>query len=211
MKRMIDMLERMAFSPRRRPAPEAGPQFGDVLERALAAAIDISLLYFLFFDFFQWLSQHFYRHADLRYLQEALASDDALRAVGLLWQGGIVQLWAINSLVQYLIIGFFVVSVQVLWQATPGKWLLGLRIVHYPTLGPVAGWRYTTRYGGYLLATMPAMLGILWIHFNKERRGWHDMLAGTAVIQTRPPGWYWQQVKRGWAWLRRGRQARDDG
>ena len=36
---------------------------------------------------------------------------------------------------------------------------------------------------GLVLALLPAMLGLLWMFWNKRRQGWHDLLAGSVVIR----------------------------
>ncbi len=38
------------------------------------------------------------------------------------------------------------------------------------------------RYFAYVLSTLPLGLGFLWIAFDPKKQGWHDKLAGTAVI-----------------------------
>jgi uncharacterized RDD family membrane protein YckC len=66
---------------------------------------------------------------------------------------------------------------------TPGKWLMGIKIV------PVEGGRLTfkrslLRLLGYLLSALPVYLGFLWI-LGPRRRGWHDILAHTEVTYVR--------------------------
>jgi uncharacterized RDD family membrane protein YckC len=68
-------------------------------------------------------------------------------------------------------------------QATPGKMVLGLRIVdavtgETPTMG-----RLTLRYVGYLVAALPLGLGYLWALWDKQKQGWHDKMAGTVVVR----------------------------
>jgi uncharacterized RDD family membrane protein YckC len=71
----------------------------------------------------------------------------------------------------------------VLWRLygqTPGKWLMGIKVV------PVHGGRMTTmralaRFGGYILSALPFYAGFLWM-LGPSRRGWHDRLAGTQVV-----------------------------
>jgi uncharacterized RDD family membrane protein YckC len=69
---------------------------------------------------------------------------------------------------------------------TPGKWLLGLRVVALGG-GRVGFARAVIRLVGYLLSALPFYLGFLWI-VGPERRGFHDRLAGTEVIYTRRLG-----------------------
>jgi uncharacterized RDD family membrane protein YckC len=67
---------------------------------------------------------------------------------------------------------------------TPGKWLLGIKVVALGG-GKVGLVRSLRRFVGYLLSALPFYLGFLWI-VGPQRRGFHDRLAGTEVIYTRP-------------------------
>lgn len=66
---------------------------------------------------------------------------------------------------------------------TPGKMLLGLRVVttegRYLSLG-----RAVRRLIGYLVAALPLYLGFLWILFDDRRQGFQDKIAGTCVVYT---------------------------
>jgi uncharacterized RDD family membrane protein YckC len=67
---------------------------------------------------------------------------------------------------------------------TPGKWLLGVRVV--PLDGDRLGvGRGALRIVGYLLSALPFYLGYLWI-LGPQRRGFHDRLARTEVVYDRP-------------------------
>lgn len=72
-----------------------------------------------------------------------------------------------------------------LWGQTPGKWLLGLRVVALGG-GKVRLGQSAIRFVGYLLSALPFYLGFLWV-LGPERRGFHDRLAGTEVVYTRRP------------------------
>lgn len=64
---------------------------------------------------------------------------------------------------------------------TIGKALLGLRIVAKDG-GPMGPGRGLRRCFGWVVALMFFGLGFLWILISKDRRGWHDYIAGTCVI-----------------------------
>lgn len=66
---------------------------------------------------------------------------------------------------------------------TPGKWLLGIRVIRVGG-GKLRVGQALLRLIGYLLSALPFYLGFLWI-LGPERRGLHNRLAGTAVIYTR--------------------------
>jgi uncharacterized RDD family membrane protein YckC len=81
-----------------------------------------------------------------------------------------------------LVCGYFVV-LHGLDGRTVGKWLFGLRVV--------GAERGRVTFGQALIRclvaalTAPLLLGHLWILWHREKRGWHDLLAGTWVIRER--------------------------
>lgn len=67
--------------------------------------------------------------------------------------------------------------------ATPGKMLMGLRIVDADTHGPVPFGRLVLRLLGYIVSALPLGLGFLWVAFDKRKQGFHDKIARTVVLQ----------------------------
>jgi uncharacterized RDD family membrane protein YckC len=76
------------------------------------------------------------------------------------------------------VVGFWTVIGQ-----TPGKWLLGVRVVP-ASGGDMTFRRSLVRLVGYLLSALPLYLGFLWM-LGPARRGWHDLMAGTEVRYVR--------------------------
>jgi uncharacterized RDD family membrane protein YckC len=68
-------------------------------------------------------------------------------------------------------------------QGTPGKLVLGLRIVDADTGATPPLSRLVIRYVGYLVSAIPLGLGYLWAIWDPRRQGWHDKMAGTLVIR----------------------------
>jgi len=69
------------------------------------------------------------------------------------------------------------------WRAfgqTPGKWVMGIRVVALGG-GRVGILRGLVRVFGYLISAAPLYLGFVWI-LGPLRRGWHDHMAGTEVV-----------------------------
>lgn len=65
---------------------------------------------------------------------------------------------------------------------TPGKLIAGLEIVDDKG-GKISYFRaFFRNYVGYIISGSLFFLGYIWIAIDKERRGWHDMIAGTYVI-----------------------------
>lgn len=72
--------------------------------------------------------------------------------------------------------------------ATPGKYLLRLRVVQASGLGPIKMRQSVVRGIAYLLSYLPLATGYLMAAFNPEKRTLHDLVAGTLVIRLPKPG-----------------------
>ncbi|MBL9174046.1 MAG: RDD family protein [Verrucomicrobiales bacterium] len=68
--------------------------------------------------------------------------------------------------------------------ATPGKMFLGIRVVREDG-SPVGLGRAALRHAADLLNTFTFFTGYLLIAFHPEKRGLHDLIAGTRVIRIR--------------------------
>lgn len=82
------------------------------------------------------------------------------------------------------------VAVIVFWiarSATPGKMMIGAKIVDARTFGHPTTKQLIGRYFGYYLSMLPLVppLGMVWIAFDRRKQGWHDKLAGTVVVRAR--------------------------
>jgi uncharacterized RDD family membrane protein YckC len=79
-----------------------------------------------------------------------------------------------------------IVAMIIFWRyraATPGKMLLGLRIVDARSGGKMSLGQCCLRCVAYLASTLPACLGFLWIAWDARKQAWHDKLAGTVVVR----------------------------
>jgi hypothetical protein len=65
---------------------------------------------------------------------------------------------------------------------TPGKMLLGLRVIQASGAPMTPGLAFL-RWVGYLISTLPFFLGFLWIALDRRKQGWHDKLALTVVVR----------------------------
>jgi uncharacterized RDD family membrane protein YckC len=64
---------------------------------------------------------------------------------------------------------------------TPGKGLLGLRIVRQDGQ-PLSAGRALLRYLAYWISAIPLFLGFIWILVDRQHEGWHDKIANTHVV-----------------------------
>lgn len=88
-----------------------------------------------------------------------------------------------SLLINYVIPIGLTVFFWTVFKATPGKMVLGCQVVNAETGEKLGVGRSIVRYIGYIVSVIPLGLGFLWIVFNKRKRGWHDLMAGTVVIR----------------------------
>jgi uncharacterized RDD family membrane protein YckC len=98
----------------------------------------------------------------------------------------VAVLTAMNSSLIVLAGGVLPVYFVVLWATTGrtfGMAFFGLRVVRSADGGRIGLRRAMLRLVGFLLAAIPLEIGLIWAAFDERKRGWHDMVAGTAVIR----------------------------
>lgn len=78
-----------------------------------------------------------------------------------------------------------VIAFWLLKQGTPGKLLVGARVVDAQTGATLTPGQAVIRYLGYYVSIIPLCLGLVWVAFDGRKQGWHDKLAGTVVILER--------------------------
>lgn len=117
-------------------------------------------------------------------------SPASIRVIYLLSKGEIRSDWISES--ACVAIAFYSVLyilsqviLLVLWykkQASIGKMAISAKIVDARTGKAPTKNQLIGRYFAYLLSFLPLGLGFLWIAFDSKKQGWHDKLAGTAMI-----------------------------
>jgi uncharacterized RDD family membrane protein YckC len=94
-----------------------------------------------------------------------------------------------KALVGSLVVAAFVIGYPIFFWTftgqTPGKMLLGLRVVTLQG-GRLSLGRAVRRLIGYVLAALPLYLGFAWMLADDRRQGWHDKVAGTCVVYAWP-------------------------
>ena len=66
---------------------------------------------------------------------------------------------------------------------TPGKMLMGLKVVSAETGELLDTGGAAIRYIGYIVSGIPIYLGFLWVIWDPKHEGWHDKIAKTKVIR----------------------------
>lgn len=87
-----------------------------------------------------------------------------------------------NLLFNWLPSWAYYVAFTALYGATPGKMLLGIRVVK--TDGRPVDWltALMREVVGKTLSILPLGLGYLWAFFHPKRQAWHDLIADTLVV-----------------------------
>lgn len=88
-----------------------------------------------------------------------------------------------DVLINYI---FPLVAVVILWvnkAGTPGKLVLGLRVVDAQSGEHLSMGQAIGRYLAYIPAMIPLLMGLFWVGWDSKKQGWHDKLAGTVVIR----------------------------
>lgn len=67
--------------------------------------------------------------------------------------------------------------------ATPGMRMFGLRVVRDRDGGSLGWGEAILRLVGFWVSSFVFYLGFAWILFDKRRRGWHDLIAGTVMVK----------------------------
>ena len=66
--------------------------------------------------------------------------------------------------------------------ATPGKKFLHVKIVDATTFNEIDNKQAITRSFGYIVSIFTLFFGFLMVAFREDKRGLHDLLAGTVVV-----------------------------
>ena len=69
--------------------------------------------------------------------------------------------------------------------ATPGKMVMGLKVVSADTGGLIDVRAAILRYLGYILSIISLGVGFLSVVWDPDKQGWHDKIAKTRVIRAR--------------------------
>ena len=170
----------------------------------------MAVIFILLYPLALIFSKFLYSENNPRHLLEAISMGGDISTVLASPEAvGAINVWIINNLLQITILGIIMVVVWVYSSATPGKWLLRMRIVDEktgyapstkqfiirylscfvsPTLGMITAFFVVPILGfyvGLLVAIFIACIGFFWIGWDKEKQGWHDKIAGTVVIKVK--------------------------
>ncbi len=88
----------------------------------------------------------------------------------------------LDLLISYILPAIAVVVFWIYRSATPGKMLVGVKIIDAETGEKCSKGQLVLRYIGYYVAVIPLFIGIIWVAFDNRKQGWHDKIAKTLVV-----------------------------
>ncbi|TVR76576.1 MAG: RDD family protein [Sphaerobacteraceae bacterium] len=78
---------------------------------------------------------------------------------------------------------FYLLPCWAMLGGTPGKLMLGMRIVGSDgSIGGIGWGRALLRLVGYFVSSLPCYLGFFWIAIDKDNQAWHDKISRTYVV-----------------------------
>ena len=92
------------------------------------------------------------------------------------------ELWSAQGLMRTLVVMLLTVSLWVRFQGTPGKLLMGCRVVDADSFTALSVKQAALRFAAYLVSIIPLGLGFLWIARDPRKQGFHDKIAHTVVL-----------------------------
>lgn len=177
---------------------ENGVEFATFGSRMFAMTLDMFFILALFgaltMNLSAWLFPELHKVEMKQQVLEMIyaVKDENLSIPRLLYelkQMGVFERMLFDHLLQILVSGIYAVTCWHFWQRTPAMWLMRMYVADAKTHQKVSLWRLIWRYVMLIPSMLILSLGYFWIIFTKRSQGWHDLAAGTVVIQKPFPGW----------------------
>lgn len=192
--------------PRLDPRKAEGPVFATFQDRLFASAIDMGVILYIFNDVLIWIKDTLYKGVDQQAfapLPSEIEHAPFATQFDFFVQRGMelhfFELWLLVGLIQSLIFGITLVAVWTYLDTTPGKFIIGLRFASRNGEGTPTFLQYLKRYAGFYVSMPILMIGFALLGFDRQKRAWHDRIAGTTVIYNKEGHIF----RRGWDWLKR--------
>ncbi|MEM7343483.1 MAG: RDD family protein [Chloroflexota bacterium] len=88
----------------------------------------------------------------------------------------------IQCVILLMSISYFILFWTLVGGRTPGKMILGIKIISVDG-SPITFGQALLRYIGHFISYIPACLGFAWVSFDEKRQGWADKIAKTYVVR----------------------------
>ncbi|WCR53620.1 MAG: hypothetical protein PG981_000642 [Wolbachia endosymbiont of Ctenocephalides orientis wCori] len=155
------------------------------LRRYMSVLFDLILIVLLLQFFSQAMNYLFVNSEDSKILGQAAAKYQMqvqLSEEEKMIRGKVIKLMTLNQIVQFVILFSYITCMWVRFAGTPGKLLLGLRVVNAQTFEKITLSQASKRFFSFILSIVPLFLGFIWANFDKRCQTWHDKISGTVVV-----------------------------
>ena len=112
---------------------------------------------------------------------DAVGNPDAIMAANMHY---FAIMWPATLFMIVIAILYFALCESSVWQATPGKLALGIRVTDLQG-NRISFPRALGRYLAKILSTLMLLIGFLMVAWTRRKQGLHDMIAGTLVLNGR--------------------------
>lgn len=166
-------------------------KYGTFNVRMIASTLDICLLFVVALPAVDFFMSQAFPPINMAPIMQVLGSpeitsnpEQLLRA---LWkvmsEQSFIERFFVENILQVAFIALYIIPCWFRYSTTPGKMLFRLQILDEKTGERMSDRQAVKRFLGYFLSALPLTLGFVWIVFDKRRRGFHDMFAGTIVVR----------------------------
>jgi uncharacterized RDD family membrane protein YckC len=157
-------------------------------KRVVASTIDLLLIIFVLTPIMNIVEKLVYKGRTLPVIIEELATAEASSSVQLVDVVHRMQMenfffnYLVVQIIAFSLIGVILVVMWSRFGVTPGKWLLGCRLVQAQSYGPLTVPQALVRFLGYGLSILSFGAGLFMAMFTKDKRCLHDKISRTVVI-----------------------------
>jgi len=159
-------------------------KYSSFSNRMIALAIDFTILSIVLMPVLSYLNYIVYGNIDF----SVFAPDDSNK---INMEEVIKYIDRNNLIVKYFLLQFFtatfifliVASSLIKFNNTPGKWIMGCRVLDAKTLKTPSKAQYIMRSIGYFVSGLPFCIGFFAMRWAQRSQCFHDKIAGTVVVQ----------------------------
>jgi uncharacterized RDD family membrane protein YckC len=171
-------------------------KYASFSNRVLAIALDITLVTFLFAPISPAVNNLFFGTIDLQQFVIAGSNKiDASAAFSYLSNNYVFMKYFGLQFVTGMVVIFLFMLSWMKFGNTPGKWILGCKIVDVDTLQPPTRGQYLKRALGYIISGIPLCIGFFSMPWTEKSQCWHDKIANTVVIKVKHDFTWLQRIK----------------
>lgn len=167
--------------------------------RVIAAAIDLLILLIIITPVMNILSG-IILDKDIAVMLRELGVDnhgttiDAQIIIDKLSQERFFQKYFTLQFITFLFMSVYVLGSWIYKSNTIGKWICACKIVDSNTLQPMRFSQCFSRWFGYIISALPLGIGFIMIGFAKNKKGLHDKVASTTVINFKHDFSYFNRI-----------------